>query len=368
MSLTDKDIELLQKLYYDASLGLTTGKKLYDYLKSNGKSGYTLAKINEFLKSLEVNQVLTKRRSNISFVAEGPLEQFQIDLVYMPKSWFNSGFKYIFCCVDVFSKKADMIPLKDREQATTTKAFEKILDHMGIPKTIYSDQGSEFKNATFQKLLDKHNIKIIFALEHAPFVESFNKTMKNRMMKYMKLNNTDNWSKIMGPVLDAYNNSPHSITKIAPNKVNKDNEMQVLMNISKKAHKKVGTYPKIEVGDSVRVPVINKVHKGYKDSFSMEIHKVDEIDRGLYKVNGTIHPRKDLQLVKGNVIKAPTKTKAQQKQHDTRDKVGKAQNNPEVKDLVGFRTKKETKEILESGRKTRAMTAATSMTLRDRKK
>ena len=118
MSFNDKQIELLQNLYNDASLGLTTGQKLYSYLKSNGETGYTLSKINEFLKSLEVNQVLTKRRGNIFFVAEGPLEQFQIDLVYMNKSWFNNGFKYIFCCIDVFSKKADMIPLKDREQAS----------------------------------------------------------------------------------------------------------------------------------------------------------------------------------------------------------------------------------------------------------
>ncbi len=149
-----------------------------------------------------MNQVLTKRRGDISFVAEGQLEQFQIDLIYMNKSWFNNGFKYIFACADVFSKKADMIPLKDREQTTTTKALQKILNNLGIPKTIYSDQGSEFKNNTFQKLLDKHNINIIFAnfaLGHAPFVESFNKTMKNRMMKYMKLKNTDNWSKIIGP-------------------------------------------------------------------------------------------------------------------------------------------------------------------------
>ena len=44
-------------------------------------------RISAFLsKSLEVNQVLTKRSGDISFVAEGPLEQFQIDLVYMPKS------------------------------------------------------------------------------------------------------------------------------------------------------------------------------------------------------------------------------------------------------------------------------------------
>ncbi len=54
--------------------------------------------------------------------------------------------------------KADMIPLKDREKFTPTKVFDKILDNLGIPKTIFSDQGSKFKNNTFQKLLDKVSV------------------------------------------------------------------------------------------------------------------------------------------------------------------------------------------------------------------
>ena len=90
----------------------------------------------------------------------------------------------------------------------------------------------------------------------------------------------------------------------------------------------------------------------------------------MYTVDGSLHTRKDLQLVKGNhgnVIKAPTKTKAQQKQHDIQDKVGKSLNNPEVKSLVRTRTKKETKEILESDRKTRSQTTEKGMTLRSRK-
>ncbi len=34
--------------------------------------------------------------------------------------------------------------------------------------------------------------------------KKLHKTMKNRMMiKYMKLNDTNNWSKVMGPVLDS---------------------------------------------------------------------------------------------------------------------------------------------------------------------
>ncbi len=89
-------------------------------------------------------------------------------------------------------------------------------------------------------------------------------------------------------------------------------------------------------------------NKGYKDSFSIEVHKIDEKNRGLYKVDDFLHPRKDLQLIKGNIINTPTKTKAQQKRHDIQDKVGKSLNNPEVKDLVGSRRKKDTKEIIES--------------------
>ena len=59
MSLNDKQIELLQNLYNDASLGLTTGKKLYNHLKLINEPGYTLSKIDNFLKSLEVSQQLT---------------------------------------------------------------------------------------------------------------------------------------------------------------------------------------------------------------------------------------------------------------------------------------------------------------------
>jgi hypothetical protein len=116
------------------------------------------------------------------------------------------------------------------------------------------------------------------------------------------------------------------------------------MNISTRAKKK-SNCPKLEIGDNVRVPVIHIQHKGSNDSFSIETHKVEDVNRSLYTVDGSLHPRKDLQVVKGYVKKAPTKTKAQEKQRDIQDKVGKSLNNPEVKDLVGTRTKKETKEI-----------------------
>jgi hypothetical protein len=67
-----------------------------------------------------------------------------------------------------------------------------------------------------------------------------------------------------------------------------------------------------------------------------------------------LHPRKDVQIVKGSVIKPPTKTKAQQNKNDIQNQVGKAQDNPDVKDLVGKRSKKATQQALNSGITTRS--------------
>ncbi len=46
----------------------------------------------------------------------------------------------------------------------------------------------------------------------------------------------------------------------------------------------------------------------------------------------------------------------------------KSSNNPEVKDLVGTRTKKETKEIYESDRKTSSQPTSSTINLRSRNK
>ena len=53
MSLNDEQIQQLQNLYNDSSLGLTTGKKLYDYLKSKDETDYSSSKSNLFLKSFK---------------------------------------------------------------------------------------------------------------------------------------------------------------------------------------------------------------------------------------------------------------------------------------------------------------------------
>jgi hypothetical protein len=39
-----------------------------------------------------------------------------------------------------------MKPMKDKERNTCNKVKEKVFDRLGIPETIYSNDGSEFTN------------------------------------------------------------------------------------------------------------------------------------------------------------------------------------------------------------------------------
>ncbi len=123
MSLTENQISVVDKLYRDASLNLLTPAALNKYLKDNGNTGFTIKNIKEYLGNLETTQTSKSHYSNHSYVAEGPREQYQLDLIYMPDSWHNHNYKYLLSVVDVFSKKGDLKPLKDREKLTVALAF-----------------------------------------------------------------------------------------------------------------------------------------------------------------------------------------------------------------------------------------------------
>ena len=65
------------------------------------------------------------------------------------------------CVIDIYSKYARVIPLKDEKGITIANAFQKILDE-SIPKSnkIGVDMGREFYNRSMKSWLEKNGIKI----------------------------------------------------------------------------------------------------------------------------------------------------------------------------------------------------------------
>ena len=72
-------------------------------------------------------------------------------------SKFNKGIRFL-CVIDIFSKYAWVIPLKDKKSIKITKVFQKTLDEFNRkPNTIWVDKGSEFYNRSMKSRLEKND-------------------------------------------------------------------------------------------------------------------------------------------------------------------------------------------------------------------
>ena len=103
-------------------------------------------------------------------------------------SKFNKGICFLLCVIDIFSKYAWVVPLKDEKGTAVTNAFEKLLDKSRCkPNKIWLDKVSEFYNKSMKLWLGKNVIKICSTHdERKTFVtERFIRTLKIKIYKYM---------------------------------------------------------------------------------------------------------------------------------------------------------------------------------------
>ena len=76
-------------------------------------------------------------------------------------SKFIKGIPFLLCFIDIFSKCAWVVPLKDRKDITIVNAFQKVLNESDRkPNKIWVDKGSEFYNSSFKKWLKDNDIEM----------------------------------------------------------------------------------------------------------------------------------------------------------------------------------------------------------------
>ena len=76
-------------------------------------------------------------------------------------SKFNKGFLFSLCVIDIFSKYAWVLPLKNKKGVSIADAFKKILDDSNRkPNKIWVDKGSKFYNSSFEKWLKDNDIEM----------------------------------------------------------------------------------------------------------------------------------------------------------------------------------------------------------------
>ena len=97
-------------------------------------------------------------------------QQWVADLVEMQKvSHYNNDVHYLLTVIDVLSKYAWVVPLKNKTGKEVVKAFESILKTSDRkPQNLQTDKGKEFYNGLMQQWLKKKKAFITFQLKEMP--------------------------------------------------------------------------------------------------------------------------------------------------------------------------------------------------------
>ena len=120
----------------------------------------------------------------------------------------NKGIKYLLCAVDLCSKYAFVIPLKDKKGISIVNAFNIIIKQSNRkPNKIWVDQG-EFYNV-FKKWPSDNDINMYSTYNEGKSVvaERFIRTLKNKLYKHMTATGKNVYYDVLDDVVNKYSNT-----------------------------------------------------------------------------------------------------------------------------------------------------------------
>ena len=196
----------------------------------------------------------------------------------------NKGIKYLLCAIDLYSKYAFVIPLKDKKGISIVNAFDKIIKQSDRkPNKIWVYQGGEFYNNAFKKWLSGNDVIMYSTYNEVKSVvaERFIRTLKNKLYKHMTATGKIVYYDVLDDIVNEYNNTKHSTIKMKPIDIKDTTKSSSLERNNKRVyideHNEKDS--RFKVGDRVRISKFKNIFaKGYTTSWSKEIFIVNKIN------------------------------------------------------------------------------------------
>ena len=199
------------------------------------------------IKKFDKRKVYSQFRDNI----------WGVDLADMQSlSRKNKGIKYLLCVIDLYSKYALVVPLKDKKGISIVNAFNKIIKQSNRkPNKIWVAQRGEFYNNVFKKWLPDNDIIMYSTYNEGKSVvaERFIRTLKNKLYKHMTANGKHVYYDVLDDVVDKYNSTKHSTIKMKPIDVGDNNKRVYIDEHNEKDSR-------FKVGDRVRISKFKKIY------------------------------------------------------------------------------------------------------------
>ena len=248
---------------------------------------HTLSQIATYTKVAELKR---PRRYNHYFVYKKD-QQWQLDVAFIEElAEDNDGYKWLLFCLDVFSRRLVVAPLKSKKSSSVTYKTKQIINNSSSepPDSFFTDSGGEFKAKIFQNMCQKKNIKLRYStgITKAPHVERVQKTIQKQIYSHLLAHNTKRYIDVLPQIISNYNNRKHRITGFSPNEAYLEkNQNKVLRNLKKNYYnvsRKNRRVPTFEVGTPVRIQKHKYAfHRSYKQLNSSEVYKILKVHQDL---------------------------------------------------------------------------------------
>ena len=175
-------------------------------------------------------------------------------------SKFNKRFRFILCVIDIYSKYAWVIPLKNKKGIKITNPFQKILEESNRkPSKIWVGKGSELHNRLRNR--KKNDIEIYWTLNEGKSVvaERFISTLKKKFINTWTQYQKNVYIDKLDDIVNKYNDKYHSTIKTKPVDVKSSKYIDSSKEINNKD-------PKFKIVDIVRI-------LKYKNMFQIGLKK-----------------------------------------------------------------------------------------------
>ena len=317
-NIKEEDINLVKNLYFNVETGLSNVQDIYKKLNKKVK----LKDVKIILDNIENQQIYKKEDNKKNYIPiASPSGTYQIDLTFYDNlKKFNNGYGILLTIININSRKAFVYKMKNKTADTVVNIFKDFInEEKDDIKIIEADEGSEFINSKFKKLLSDNNIELfLFNKSISPnslaYVERYNKTIRTKIDKYLKSYKTNKYIDVLDKLVNNYNNSNHRGINMKPNDVDKIEENKIhekKLNLKLNVLKEINE--NIKVGDNIRIlkkkKIFSKGQSTYYSKSTYEIidkqdlkFKVKNLDNGKIKL---ILPFQIKVINKDEIIKNP---------------------------------------------------------------
>ena len=288
---------LLRELYYDVSRGFQSQADLLKEARFR-EPAVSREDVRDFLQRQDLKQFKRTPARYNSFVPTRPRQQFQIDLM----DWGSRADpRYALVAVDIFTKKVGAALLRSKLPRVTAMALREIIVQLGMPMSLMTDLGGEFQS-DFAKLARQFfDIPLHYTRSPPRFVEraigTLRKMLKDRIEAFRQP-----WHRLLGPVVEAYNEKVHSATGVMPD-IAAEEFPEVTTEIRERLEARAKPlqvkHPELRVGDLVKIFIKKGKFTEFKSGFrewSDKVYKVEAVEtmedypQKVYKLEGMEHP------------------------------------------------------------------------------